>query len=53
MFYRVRYLPLGVKNVQQTMVYIPLRDYSDRGILEVAKVLGCLETDIESVEAVV
>ncbi len=52
MFYRVRYLPLGVKNVQQKIIYIPLRDYNDRGKLEVAKILGCLHTDIESVEAV-
>lgn len=51
--YRVRYLPLGVKNVQQKIIWIPARDISDfGGVTAAAKMLGCLESDIKSVEEV-
>ena len=49
--YRVRYLPLGVKNVQQKIIYISQRDVADFGDVEAAaKYLGCLRTDVISVE---
>jgi hypothetical protein len=51
MFLRVRYLPLGVKNVQQKIVWTSSRDVHDFGKVEAAaKLLGCLRTDILSVE---
>ena len=50
---RVRYLPLGVKNVQQKIVFIPLRDINDYGtVREAAKILGVLVSDIHSVEEI-
>ncbi len=50
---RVRYLPLGVKNVQQKIIYIPLRDVQDFGKVDAsAKLLGVLVSDIESVDEV-
>ena len=53
MLLRVRYLPLGVKNVQQKIIWIPARDVNDFGAVFVsAKILGCLEIDVESVEEV-
>ena len=52
MFFRVRYLPLGVKNVQQKIVYVTMRDRNDFGVSHIAKVLGCLESDVKSVDAV-
>lgn len=51
--YRVRYLPLGVKNVQQKVIWISLTDVKDFGMITAAaKMLGCLESDIKSVEEV-
>ncbi len=51
MYYTVRYLPLGVKNVQQKEVYFCLTDLADYGKVELAaKTLGVLVSDIKSVE---
>ena len=53
MFLRVRYLPLGVKNVQQKMIYITLRDVQDYGKIDAsAKLLGVLVSDVHSVEEI-
>ena len=50
---RVKYLPLGVKNMQQKIVFIPLRDINDYGtVREAAKILGVLVSDIHSVEEI-
>lgn len=51
--HRVIYLPLGVKNAQQKIIWISLTDVKDFGkVTAAAKMLGCLESDIRSVEAV-
>jgi len=47
----VKYLPLGVKNVQVGVFYFCLTDLADYGKFELAaKTLGVLVSDIESVE---
>ena len=51
--YRVIYLPLGVKNAQQKIIWISLTDVKDFGTINAAaKVLGCLVSDIRSIEEV-
>lgn len=51
--YRVIYLPLGVKNAQQKIIWISLTDVRDYGTVSAAaKMLGCLVSDIRSVEEV-
>ena len=51
--YRVRYLPLGVKNIQQKIIYISLQDVKDYGMVDAsARMLGCLVSDIKSVECI-
>jgi len=51
--YRVIYLPLGVKNAQQKIIWISLTDAKDYGtVTAAAKVLGCLVSDVRSVEEV-
>jgi hypothetical protein len=50
---RVRYLPLGVKNVQQKIIYITLRDVKDYGMIDAsAKLLGVLVSDVHSAEEI-
>ena len=50
---RVRYLPLGVKNVQQKIIYITLRDIQDYGKVNAsAKLLGVLVSDVHSAEEI-
>ncbi len=51
MYYTVRYLPLGVKNVQQKEVYFCLTEIADYCIVDLAaKTLGVLVSDIKTVE---
>jgi hypothetical protein len=51
MYCTVKYLPLGVKNVQTGEFYFCLTDLADYGKVELAaKTLGVLISDIKSVE---
>ena len=51
MWYRVEYLPLGVKNVKSSIFYFCLTDIRDYGMVPLAaKTLGVLVSDIKKVE---